>query len=256
MPAGKRKAADLVGLGEALAFGEARQVADLLDSGKSVRSALQVLGPGRLVAAHRALEAAGFGPDDADALRDALYVLAGGARQAPEIQSVWTMPQGLVFTGAETHDAVLDPDSAKVSITCATMNLQWSSELVKALKRAQQRGVHVRLFMDTKTADGEPRGGKRSGPTTQAVADDLAHSEVFRTVKYQGWNVCTHAKYLIVDHRLVFVTSANHSLSAERYNVELGLRVDDTRLARQLEAQTDAAIGPIYERVWPSSSAR
>lgn len=59
-----------------------------------------------------------------------------------------------------------------------------------------------------------------------------------------------HAKFLVVDHQILVVTSANLSLSAEERNVELGLRIDDPLLARTVEDQMRALedIG-IYERV-------
>ena len=59
-----------------------------------------------------------------------------------------------------------------------------------------------------------------------------------------------HAKFLVVDHQILVVTSANISLSAEERNVELGLRIDDPLLARAVEDQMRALedVG-IYERV-------
>ena len=59
-----------------------------------------------------------------------------------------------------------------------------------------------------------------------------------------------HAKFLVVDHQILVVTSANLSYSAEERNVELGLRIDDPLLARTVEDQMRALedIG-IYERV-------
>ena len=62
--------------------------------------------------------------------------------------------------------------------------------------------------------------------------------------------MCNHAKFLVVDHQILVVTSANLSLSAEERNVELGLRIDDPLLARAVEDQMRALedVG-IYERV-------
>ncbi len=59
-----------------------------------------------------------------------------------------------------------------------------------------------------------------------------------------------HAKFLVVDHQILVVTSANLSLSAEERNVELGLRIDDPLLARAVEDQMRALEDVrIYERV-------
>ena len=70
------------------------------------------------------------------------------------------------------------------------------------------------------------------------------------SVDDKGRRVRNHAKFLVVDHQILVVTSANLSLSAEERNVELGLRIDDPLLARAVEDQMRALedVG-IYERV-------
>ena len=46
---------------------------------------------------------------------------------------------------------------------------------------------------------------------------------MFRTIEFDGQLVRDHAKFLVIDHRFLLVTSANFSRSAE-FNNELGPR--------------------------------
>ncbi len=59
----------------------------------------------------------------------------------------------------------------------------------------------------------------------------------------------SHAKFLIVDSRYVVVTSANVSKSAERFNVELGLVVENRTTAEQIERQMRLLEASIYTTV-------
>ena len=51
-----------------------------------------------------------------------------------------------------------------------------------------------------------------------------------------------HAKCVVVDARRVLVTSANFSYTAQEKNVEVGVGLDDPRLAARLRAQFDTLV--------------
>jgi phosphatidylserine/phosphatidylglycerophosphate/cardiolipin synthase-like enzyme len=61
--------------------------------------------------------------------------------------------------------------------------------------------------------------------------------------------VRNHAKFIVVDHCLIIVTSANFSSRAEKANVELGVRVDDPELCRAVERQYARLEESVFERV-------
>jgi phospholipase D/transphosphatidylase len=67
------------------------------------------------------------------------------------------------------------------------------------------------------------------------------------------WCVRNHAKFVAVDGRILIVTSANMSISAEERNVELGLRLDDALLTRAVEERMRALEPLLYERVRPGT---
>ena len=52
-----------------------------------------------------------------------------------------------------------------------------------------------------------------------------------------------------MDHQFLVVTSANFSVSAEQYNVELGIRIDSRAITETVEEQLFDAQASLYERV-------
>ncbi|WP_348533290.1 phospholipase D-like domain-containing protein [Kitasatospora sp. MAA4] len=64
-----------------------------------------------------------------------------------------------------------------------------------------------------------------------------------------GTYVRNHAKFLAIDHRLLLVTSANFSWSAENNNVEFGDLVDNPNLTETVERELHEAEGVLCERV-------
>lgn len=45
----------------------------------------------------------------------------------------------------------------------------------------------------------------------------------------------SHAKFIVIDHAMLLLTSANFSFSAENRNIEFGLRIHDPALAASVE---------------------
>ncbi len=64
-----------------------------------------------------------------------------------------------------------------------------------------------------------------------------------------GKPVVSHAKFIVVDHELLLITSANFSYSAENRNVEFGILVRDTSLATSIETTMTSKHGSLYELV-------
>lgn len=138
-------------------------------------------------------------------------------------------------------------DDARESVTCATFNFQTTSGMWDALARAAGRDeVAVTVYLDTLAS--QPAGGWVP-PSAEAVAAHLKPARVFRTTSYEGRLVRTHAKFLAIDHRILVVTSANFSWSAENGNVEFGVRIDDVGLTEAVEKQLWDAEPVVYERV-------
>lgn len=182
-------------------------------------------------------------------LVEMLSAMVGAKEKAPVVSPVWTAPE-LLATGGPLNSARDDlVRGARLSVVCSTYNFHRSSSLWEALCEVSGRaGMSVKLYVDTSVADGRPSTGKL---TTREIARELGNARVYRTKSFSPSlpPVCNHAKFIAIDHRLIVVTSANFSGSAETSNVELGLRVEDPALVRGIEKQMAIFEETIYERV-------
>ena len=59
----------------------------------------------------------------------------------------------------------------------------------------------------------------------------------------------SHAKFTVIDHEVLLLTSANFSFSAEHRNVEFGLLVRDSALAASVESTMASKHGSLYELI-------
>ena len=253
-------------LGAFLTGTEADGIAARLAAGATLSQALVVIPAARRMRARDLLEAAGLGPRTRDHSVAVLVAVAGAASRIRNAEPVWTAPPGLLGMGTLTGDVFGMVGSAMTSVVCATYNLQPTSALWKALVALVRKrpGVAVRLYVDTRAADGwfaQPsrsaraagsgKGQRSSTLTTEDMARLLAGAVVMRTrtPEDDGRAVTSHAKFLSIDHRFLLVGSANFSYSAEERNVELGLRLDDSALAASVEKQMRDLEPNVYERV-------
>ncbi len=136
--------------------------------------------------------------------------------------------------------------------------------LYDGLMAAAQRGVRVRLLLDSTTVEANP------GPTYLRVGDFLGRVPGIEVRRcdlrpYSEYPECMqHAKYVVVDRRTAVVGSHNWSFGGFADNLELSLVVEDTGLAgRLLEVyDTDWRIGgglppgPASGREAPAGSER
>ncbi|MDN3243429.1 DISARM system phospholipase D-like protein DrmC [Glycomyces tritici] len=227
-------------LGATLSGGEAGAIAERLADGQPLHAALRVLSVQRRALVGPLAERIGT-----DRLVPLLHAVSSARAQAGRLEAVWTMPGPLAQTGPLTASIVHHVQGARQSVTCSTFNFQRSSGLWAALRAAAQRpGVNVRVYLDAAAAQ-----GGRGTPTAEEVAAHLDPEIVLRTKDFDGAKVRNHAKFVIVDHRFVLVTSANLSWSAEFANIELGIRADDASLAESIERELLNVEDRLYERV-------
>lgn len=229
-------------LGAALSGGEAEAIAERIADGQPLHAALRVLSVQRRALVGPLAERIG-----ADRLLPLLYAVGAARAQTGRLEAVWTMPGPLAQTGPLTASIVHHVEGARRSITCSTFNFQRTSGLWTALHEAARRpGVGLRVYLDAAAAQ-----GGRGTPTAEEVATHLHPGTVLRTKAFDGSKVRNHAKFVIVDHRFVLVTSANLSWSAEFANIELGIRADDASLAESIERELLDVEDRLYERVAP-----
>lgn len=230
-------------LGILLTGTEAGLIAEALEDGESLTSAIGAIDVAKRPEISRILGTAGLRFDSV--LVAAVLRGVEGARSTTRaVDTLWTSPGHVFGTGALTTSLVSMVEGARQSVVCSTFNFQKTSGMWTALHDAARRpGVSVRAYIDAEAST----GGR--GPSADDVADWLAPGAALQTKRFDGKPVRNHAKFVSIDHRFLVVTSANFSWSAEYGNIELGLVIDDGHLAERIEGELLAAEPYLYERL-------
>ena len=182
-------------------------------------------------------ERAGLGHTDPARTVSVLRAITGAKTALRELIPVWTMPGNEANIGHLTSEFHRITLSARQSVTCATYNFQDSSRMWTALQEAsEQPGVVVTVYVDADKAHADD------------VKAQLPRATVYRSAQLPtGRRVVSHAKFIVVDHELLLITSANFSYTAENRNVEFGILVRDRALAESVEATMTSKHGSLYE---------
>lgn len=106
-----------------------------------------------------------------------------------------------------------------------------SNEVAQALKNAKERGVNIRLIMDSRQA---------KGPHSQYEYFKNNGFEV-RLKKGKGQGIM-HNKVCIFDNRLVMTGSYNISENAERFNYENVVFISDKNVIQKYQE--------MFEKLW------
>ena len=226
-------------LGEYLTAGEAEGLASLLEAGEHSVHALAWVSSTRRAYAADLLKRAGLGHEEPALSVAVLRAIAGAKSVHHELVPVWTMPGNEATTGHLTSEFHRMVTGARVSVTCATYNFSPSSNMWKALRAAsEQPGVTVVVYIDAEK--GDPLGVKAK----------LPRATVYRSAQLaDGKPIVSHTKFIVVDHQIVLLTSANFSYNAENRNIEFGLSIHDNGLATSIETTMTSKHGSLYDLV-------
>jgi phosphatidylserine/phosphatidylglycerophosphate/cardiolipin synthase-like enzyme len=229
----------LADLGNFLTATEAERLALQIETGQHTIAALSEIAVARREAVKRLLSTAGLGHTDPARTVSVLRAITGAKSVLRELTPVWTMPGNEANTGRLTGEFHRIVRAARQSVTAATYNFHDSSQMWNALKEAsEQPGMVVIVYVDADKADADN------------VKAQLPRATVYRSAELPtGKRVVSHAKFIVVDHELLLITSANFSYSAENRNVEFGLLVRDSALAESVEATMTSKHGSLYELV-------
>jgi phosphatidylserine/phosphatidylglycerophosphate/cardiolipin synthase-like enzyme len=224
-------------LGEFLTASEAIGLSVQLAAGQHVLIALHEVNASRREQAKALLAAAGLGHEEVDRSVAVLRAVAGAKSIRSDLTTVWTMPGNEATVGYLTGEFHRLVQAARQSVTCATYNFEPTSQMWTVLhEAAKQPGVVVTVYVDGDKAD------------AAKVKQQLGGATVYRSgVLADGKRVVSHAKFVIIDHAVVLLTSANFSFSAENRNVEFGLRIHDPALAESIETTMTSKHGSLYE---------
>lgn len=227
----------IASLGAYLTANEARGLAANFAAKRATHKALLALGPARRDQAGQLLAAAGLGDVEPVRSTEVLQAIAGAKSVLRDLAPVWTMPGNEANIGHLTGQFHHIVQTARQSVVCATYNFEKTSQMWTVLREAsEQDGVEVTVYVDGDKAD------------AAAVKAQLPKAVVYRSgVLPGGKRVVSHAKFVIVDHEVLLLTSANFSFSAENRNVEFGLLVRDAALCESVESMMASKRGTLYE---------
>jgi len=224
-------------LGEFLTAKEAIGLAAVLESGQLTTHALREVNAARRNEAKRLIAEAGLGHADLDRSLVVLHAIAGAKAVRHDLTPVWTMPGNEANVGHLTSEFHRLVQAAHQSVTCATYNFETTSQMWDVLRKAsEQPGIVVTVYVDGDKAD------------ASKVKAQLPQATVYRSAALaDGKQVVSHAKFIVIDHAMLLLTSANFSFSAENRNIEFGLRIHDPALAESVEATMTSKHGSLYE---------
>ena len=181
-------------------------------------------------------------------------------RPPPRLELVWTGPEAHGSTARDTGIVVQHLfQRANKSVIIGGFRFDHGAHLFRPLHEAMLRtGLEVAMFVDieghTDTAsEARPYAERAIGAL---LRDNWPFGPPFPAVYYDPrsaiagppW-VSLHAKCIVVDDCIVFVTSANFTERGQTRNIEVGVQIEDSGFARLLAQQWRSLVtGGLVER--------
>ena len=157
---------------------------------------------------------------------------------------VWTGPDLNLLPVRRSEQVLLDLiDSAKETLFIISFVLVNIPKIEEALKRAINRGVDVRLLLES-----EDKSGSSSFiDTIFRLYTEIPNIRLYvwprdKRENIQGGFARVHAKCAVADSRLAFVTSANLTAAALDRNIEMGVQINGGSTPENMVAQFTSMI--------------
>ncbi len=169
--------------------------------------------------------------------------LASLLDDAAAIELVWTGPSTGLIPTRRTEQVLLEViDSAASDLFLVSYVFYRASSIVEALNDAVQRGVRVRILMESSVEQGGAVRGASAGPLAEAVRGAIVYVWDPAERKHDGDapSASVHAKCAVADRRLAFITSANLTSAALERNMELGVLIRGGTVPDRLQAHLEA----------------
>lgn len=146
------------------------------------------------------------------------------AKAEQEIELVWTGPSSKLIATRKTEQALLQViDSAEFRLFMTSFVAYDIAPVMKALKRAIERGVQVSMLLEAS----ESHGGGVSFDAIAKMKSALPTAKLFSWVEkgegFSGGKV--HAKVAVADESFCFISSANLTGHAMEKNMEAGVLI-------------------------------
>lgn len=178
------------------------------------------------------------GPGVSLAMRSALDAVME-LRDLQEVEIVWTGPATGLLVARSTREVLIEViRAAQRSLICLSFAAYKADVVQSELVAAAERGVDVMLILETEadSKGGLSRDARAAFEVLEGVASFFLWPGENRPSVGSG-TARFHAKAVVADRSVAFVSSANLTGAAIDSNVELGLVVRGGPVPEQLETQ-------------------
>lgn len=164
---------------------------------------------------------------------------------AESVNLVWTGPRTGLIPTRKTEQAIKEViEEASKSLFIVSYVFYNAASVVERLNAASERGISVRILLESSTE----HGGAVSGDNIRTMHQAAPKAELYiwnPVEKAQSAGTLTaavHAKCAVADHRIAFVTSANLTSAAMERNMELGILVRGGTIPDRLHNHLNALV--------------
>lgn len=237
-------------------------------SALTVSNSVPLIDSAAVAAELERLRCAGFAPNH---LAEILHLMAAERELSQEVEDrlelVWTGPDVPGCVGRDTWVIVRDLFSkARKSLLISTFAIRKGHEVFKPIVESQllQPDASVQIFVNVAR-------GNNFASTNEAIIGGFAanfwtehwpwqprplvYYDPRGVSKNHEGRASLHAKCVIADDEIAFVSSANFTEWAQERNIEAGVLIADPIFARLLRAQFDSLIAASHFVVLPGSRA-
>ncbi|MEO8609314.1 MAG: DISARM system phospholipase D-like protein DrmC [Chloroflexota bacterium] len=170
-------------------------------------------------------------------------------RETPHLELVLSGPTFPPFEMRRTDEAIVQIiQGARNRLTLVSFALYRVDRLAQALSQAVQRGVEIRLFVES---DKLPKGNVSTvyGEMLASCMEVYTWTESRRQHSSGGKGVL-HAKVTIADSYELFISSANLTEHAMSLNIELGVLIRGGHYPRKIEQLFDTYLAQgLFEKL-------
>lgn len=245
-------------------------------SSAALRSLADSIQSGRLLSPFTSLSLQRYiAASDSPSVAEELQFLSGGGLQNPQlahmlrtladarsaseqnpekIELVWSGPEMPGAASRDTSVVVRELFSkAESSVLIAGFAISHGTEIFRALaeRMASIPMLEVRMFLNVPRDDDDRRSNDEILNSFYLTFKNkhwpgVKYPEVFYDPRALEGNfsrrASLHAKCLVVDRRMCFVSSANFTESGQARNIEVGVLIEDRNLASSLHDQFESLV--------------
>lgn len=161
------------------------------------------------------------------------------------VELVWTGPKTGLIPTRRTEQVILEViESARDDVFLVSYVFYKASRITDAMNTAITRGTTVKLLLESSTA----HGGAVKGDSVKAMAKAVPGAMIYvwdqraQGADGRAASGAVHAKCVVADGALAFLTSANLTSAALERNMELGVLIRGGTIPAYLAQHLEALI--------------